>query len=138
MIHSALFRGSQLGATALLAAALTGCLSLDSKPDSCSTEVLAPTTRLVSPETGTVGTPVTVRYTLQIVNGCGQFKSVSEQRSGNHIYLSPVVAYEGCVCPEVVSSYEGSYPFTATQPGTYIFHFPSATATPLTDTLIVQ
>ncbi|GAB2785005.1 hypothetical protein HNQ93_002517 [Hymenobacter luteus] len=133
-----LFYAPRLVAATLITTALAGCLSLDSKPDTCSTEVLAPTTQVLSPATGQVGTPVTVRYTLQIINGCGEFKSLSEQRSGNHIYLSPVVAYQGCVCPEVVSSYEGSYPFTATQPGTYIFHFPSATPTPLTDTLVVQ
>ncbi|RPD45856.1 hypothetical protein DNI29_17050 [Hymenobacter sediminis] len=115
---------------------LTSCL--DDKEPSCSSDALAPTLAVVSPKTGTVNTPVEVRYTIQIANSCGQFKSLTEQRNGNNIYLSPLVSYEGCSCPQIASDYTGSFKFTAPTPGKYVFHFLKLDNTILTDTLTVQ
>lgn len=128
---------SRLALASLLSATLlTSCL--DNKEPNCSSDALAPTLAVVGPKTGTINTPVEVRYTIQIANSCGQFKSLTEQRSGNNIYLSPLVSYEGCSCPQVASDYTGSFKFTPATPGKYVFHFLKLDNTLLTDTLTVQ
>lgn len=122
----------------LLLPALTSCLG-SSAPDTCSGTTRAPATALAStPRTGTAGTPVEVRYTVQIANGCGQFKQLEAQLQDKHLYLSPLVEYQGCACPAVVTDYNGIYRFTPAQAGKYVVHILKADNTQLTDTLTIQ
>lgn len=137
MTHFLVSGSSRLALAALLSSTLlTSCL--DNKEPSCSSDALAATLAVASPRTGTVNTPVDVRYTIQIANSCGQLKTLSEQRSGNNIYLSPIVSYEGCSCPQIASDYTGSFKFTASTTGKYVFHFLKLDNTILTDTLTIQ
>jgi hypothetical protein len=53
------------------------------------------------------------------------------------VYLVPIVRYEGGTCPQVVSEYQGTYQFTATQPGQYVLLFPN-TARTVADTITIQ
>ncbi|GAB3293615.1 hypothetical protein [Hymenobacter tenuis] len=117
---------------------LGACQSLEQKEDSCVTNVLAPVSALSSVKTGTTSTPLEVYYTIPIVNSCGQFVKLEENRQGNNIYLSPLVRYEGCVCAQTKTDYKGTYTFTAAQPGKYVVHFLKADNAVLTDTLTVK
>lgn len=117
---------------------LGACQSLNTDENECTASVLAPVSRLSSVKTGKVGEPLEVFFTVPIQNGCGQFQKLDEARTGFNLYLSPQVRYEGCVCAEVVTDYNGIYRFTATQPGTYVVHFLTTNNRELTDTLTVQ
>lgn len=127
------FRLLSLG---LLALGATSCLSGNDE-NTCSQDAVGSVATVSSAQTGTVGQPVTVSYTVSIPTACGKFIALNEQRATNKIYLSPTVRYEGCTCPLAANDYRGTYQFTATQPGQYILYFPSATAT-LTDTITIR
>ncbi|MCA8830353.1 hypothetical protein [Hymenobacter pini] len=125
-----------LGGAALLAC-LAAC-SPTADEAKCSADVLASVASVSSARTGKVGTPVPVAYTVSIPNSCGQFMELREQKEGNKTYLVPTVRYEGCTCPAVKSDYQGTYQFTAAQPGKYILLFPNATTQVVTDTITIQ
>ncbi|AHJ97871.1 hypothetical protein [Hymenobacter swuensis] len=127
---------SRLFAAVFLGLSITSCLS-DADDSSCSQEVVGSVAVVGGAKTGKVGTPVAVTYTVSIINGCGQFKELREQREANKVYLAPTVRYEGCTCPQVAADYQGTYQFVATQPGQYILNFPNVTKT-ITDTITIQ
>ncbi|RSK49921.1 hypothetical protein [Hymenobacter rigui] len=125
-----------LAASVFLTGAVTSCFPATDEAK-CSEEVVGSVAAVGGAKTGTVGTPVPVSYIVSIPNGCGKFQGLREQRDGKKIYLVPTVRYEGCSCPQVVSDYQGTYQFTAAEPGTYVLLFPNITQT-LTDTITIQ
>jgi len=127
---------SRLFVAGFLGLSITSCLS-GTDDSSCSQEAVGSVAVVGGAKTGTVGTPVSVTYTVSISNGCGQFKELREQREANKVYLVPTVRYEGCSCPQVAADYQGTYQFIAMQPGQYILNFPNITKT-ITDTITIQ
>lgn len=136
MMSSFSFLPNILRGTILLAG-LAACSPIADEAK-CTDNVVGSVATVSSARTGTVGTPIPVNYVVNIPNSCGQFVELREQKDGNKTYLAPLVRYEGCTCPAVKSDYQGTYQFTATQPGKYIILFPNSTTQVVTDTITIQ
>jgi len=93
---------------------LSGCITF-----TCDETRSAGVEDVSGPSAGIVGEDIAISVTFYATNGCGSFHSMSDSQSGNVITVEGKVKYTGCICPEVLVTFEEQYIFKASIPGTY-------------------
>lgn len=91
-----------------------------------------------APEAASVGENVTVTVRFVVNNGCGEFGSFKDSRSGNTITIKVYPHYREGFCTQALVTLTASYTFKPEKSGTYTLQFWSGEDQYLTKTIVVQ
>jgi hypothetical protein len=75
---------------------------------------------------GSVNTPIVITVDFYAINGCGSFHSISESRKNFEVTINVKVAYNGCVCSDMLVGFKQDFIFVASEPGVYSLVFNNA------------
>jgi hypothetical protein len=114
------------------------CKKEDTANNKCLSFAKAPVTAVTGPATGSINQDINLTVSFACSNGCGQFGSFEQARTGNTFEISVTAKYEGCVCTQDIPVRQQTYTFRASQPGTYLLNFVQQNNTFVTHTIVVQ
>ena len=89
----------------------------------CSYEANSPTLQVEGLNTTTINQPINLTLTYEVISECGNFKSFTEQVTGNTTEIIVKARYVGCDCPQLLTNKTTTYTFNKSQVGTYVLKF---------------
>lgn len=89
----------------------------------CSYEANSPTLLVEGSNTTTINQPIELTLTYEVISECGNFKSFTEQVTGNTTEIIVKARYVGCDCPQLLTNKTTTYTFNKSQVGTYVLKF---------------
>jgi hypothetical protein len=90
------------------------------------------------PDNGIVNTPITITANFYAVNGCGSFHSISDVKENFTVTIEVKVAYNGCVCADMIMDFSEDFVFQTSNPGVYTFVFKNVILEDIVHTITIN
>jgi hypothetical protein len=114
------------------------CTKENTENNKCLSYSKAAVITVLGATTGSINQDINLAVSFGCSNGCGQFGSFEQVRTGNTFEISVTAKYEGCICTQDLPVRTQTYTFRASQAGTYQLKFAQLNNSYITHTIIVQ
>jgi hypothetical protein len=129
---------SRFSAAFIITALLVfGCKKQSDENNKCLSFSKSPVTAVTGATTGSINQDIALTVSFKCNNGCGQFGSFEQVRTGNTFEISVIAKYEGCLCTQDIPLRQQVYTFRAGQAGSYQLNFVQPGGAYITHTITV-